>query len=580
MATAAALSGPSRASRASPFLDSPLIDDINNLAPIGAFSTMRLARAFFFEAQSIESSDKSLFNGALFNNLHLGSKEGIEQARADLRTDFTHVRDAAWSSTPMWLANRFFEVITRNNLEAAYLRLDTALVAKVIDLRPTEEDISQKDFNDAENLLDPKQFPSPDRFKFGVGTCEYQVSGRDNCPDSQWAHFEPGHVREANLSGKAANHWNLSLRDIELLRQLGVNSYRFSVEWSLIEPKEGEFNQEAIDHYVTLCLELRKAGIEPTVTLHHFTHPQWFEEKGAFANEANIKHIVAFSEKMYDALHPYVNTWYTINEPNIYAQMGYHGVFGSFPPGRVLRIGTMMQVLCNLFKAHDRIYDALHAKALAEGHNKPSIGIIHQMLRFQAKRRYDPIRFFADYMSWMFSHDRTAHFLRSGEFKFWAPGFGSVSYTSDKPRHDFIGVNYYTVPLLQSGNPPCTTNEGEVLTDMDFRTHPTGLYTGLKEMATLGYPLMVTENGIADSEDSRRARYIQENLYACQKAIEDGVDLRGYFHWAFLDNSEWEHGIKVKNFGLFAVNWDTFERKLRDGAQPFIDFIAIWRKAS
>jgi len=115
---------------------------------------------------------------------------------------------------------------------------------------------------------------------------------------------------------------------------------------------------------------------------------------------------------------------------------------------------------------------------------------------------------------------------------------------------------------------------------MDFRTHPTGLYTGLKEMATLGYPLMVTENGIADSEDSRRARYIQENLYACQKAIEDGVDLRGYFHWAFLDNSEWEHGIKVKNFGLFAVNWDTFERKLRDGAQPFIDFIAIWRKAS
>jgi len=170
------------------------------------------------------------------------------------------------------------------------------------------------------------------------------------------------------------------------------------------------------------------------------------------------------------------------------------------------------------------------------------------------------------------------HFARTGEFSYSCPGFGSVRYvTEGGPKSDFIGINYYTVPLMQSWSQPMAKCEGEEFTDMDFRTHPTGLYLGLREVHTLGQEIMVTENGIADSRDDRRAKFIREHLLAIQKSLGDRVNLSGYFYWSLMDNSEWRHGIGVKNFGLYAINWETFERTLRKGAQAFVDFAKSWQ---
>lgn len=505
-------------------------------------------------------------------------------SRDAIRKQYLELQNELWESNIAWMVCSVLDTLGYS-LKEAYKRLDSACALDTSPLTPLpKEGVSQKDFNGAEQKLNPESFPDRTQFKMGVGTCEYQLSGYENCPDSQWHTHELAHTDEAHQSKKATNHWQTPVaEEVKRIKELGVNAYRFSVEWSLIEPRQGEFSEAAIQRYEDLCDALLEAGIEPCITLHHFSHPKWFEDMGAFEQEENIKHFVNFSQKMYQRLGSKVSTWFTINEPNIYAALGYHGLFDKFPPGRTLRIGTMMQVLANLFAAHDQVYGVIHQMHQSDSSTytfKPKVGFIHQMLRFEARFWFDPIRLFGKYMNYIFCHDKVIHFARTGEFSFSCPGFGSVRYVTPRgPKWDFIGINYYTVPLMQSWFNPMARREGEEFTDMDFRTHPTGLYTGLREVHTLGKPIMVTENGIADSRDDRRAKFIQENLLAVQKAVQDGVNLGGYFYWSLMDNSEWRHGTGVKNFGLYAVNWTTFERTLRAGARAFVKFVQSWRSA-
>ena len=513
-----------------------------------------------------------------------GTTLTITTARDSIRAHYLDVQDELWKSNIAWMICAALEKVGYS-LKNSYTQLDQALVLKDAPLEPLPESgVSQKDFNDAASKLNPQAFPHPNDFKLGVGTCEYQLSGFKNCPDSQWHKHELKYTDTAHQSNQATNHWKIPVaEEVERIKALGVTAYRFSVEWSLIEPEQGTINQDAITHYSELCDALIKEGIDPCITLHHFSHPQWFEDLGAFEKEENIDYFVNFSKMMYERLGDRVQTWFTINEPNIYAAMGYHGLFDTFPPGKMLQIGTMMRVLANLFRAHDRVYDMIHSTYHSnfrrhEGARAPKVGFVHQMLRFKPRFWFDPIRLFGKYMNFVFCHDRVMHFARTGEFSYSCPGFGSVRYvTEGGPKSDFIGINYYTVPLMQSWSQPMAKCEGEEFTDMDFRTHPTGLYLGLREVHTLGQEIMVTENGIADSRDDRRAKFIREHLLAIQKSLGDRVNLSGYFYWSLMDNSEWRHGIGVKNFGLYAINWETFERTLRKGAQAFVDFAKSWQ---
>lgn len=445
------------------------------------------------------------------------------------------------------------------DLKGAFDALEKALSQKAFPLHAPSES----------NAFDPSRFPAD--FKWGAGTCEYQLSGAEHCSHNQWVDWEEKYVAEACRSKTATDHWVRYVEDVQLLKNLGINSYRFSVEWSEIEPSQGQYNQAAIDHYKDLCQRLLDAGIEPCVTLHHFTHPQWFEDIGAFEKEENIAHIVRFTEKMVGELDG-VKTWFTINEPNVYAAMGYHsGIIGHFPPAGNYRYQKMFEVYANLLRAHDRMYDAI--KNTAKGETQ--VGIVHQMLEFEpAGSLESPI---ASYMTWVFMSRPFVHFMRTGEFRMQVPGLVNVSYVSDKPRGDFIGINYYTRPLIDFfAEGQMGARENEVITDMGFRTHPAGLYKWLCELHSIGLPLIITENGIADADDSRRGRFIEQQLLAIQKAIEAGVNLQGYFHWAAFDNAEWEHGVGPKRFGLYAVDFDTKERRLREGARAYIDAIRAW----
>ena len=173
----------------------------------------------------------------------------------------------------------------------------------------------------------------PKDFKWGVATCEYQNSGSEKCPDSNWAHWEKqeGAIQTGEIAGESTCHYDNPLRTIKQIKALGCNTYRFSVEWSLIEPRQGEYAEEVIEHYSDVVDALLANGIEPMITLHHFSHPQWFEELGAFEKTENNRHLVLFAKKIFNRLSDRVKLWVTINEPGVYAAQGYY--MGDFPPG-------------------------------------------------------------------------------------------------------------------------------------------------------------------------------------------------------------------------------------------------------
>ncbi len=459
----------------------------------------------------------------------------------------------------------------------------------------------------------------------GTSVSEYQVSGSKHCPHSNWAHWEAQKVHNGkstiqrdDWSGSACNFWQTCYQDIALIKELGCNSFRFSIEWSTIEPQEGQFCQSALDHYVDFCTALRAAGIEPMITLHHFTHPQWFEQKGGFAHEANIHYFVRFCEHVFKCLSGHVNLWCTINEVGPFVFQGY--IQGVFPPGIQGGLWTGMRVMRTMIQAHCAVYKAL--KALPGG-DKAQIGLVHQYLTVEPhttsyvrpalqmlgayttgavlwslvsqKQRFNNSyalcaaalgalnpaeRIPAWFMTYLFN-DAMLHFFKTGELFPWIPNL-RLSIPNGHHCYDFIGLNFYSRVVIESrlidytlsggkgeaAFPHC--RQGELMTDMEYGVCPEGLYAAIKDMSQFGKPIYITENGVSDQHDDIRALWIKRYLYAVSKAIKDGYDVRGYYYWSLMDNFEWDRGY-AQRFGLYEVDFTTKERALRHSAQIYRD---------
>jgi beta-glucosidase/6-phospho-beta-glucosidase/beta-galactosidase len=220
----------------------------------------------------------------------------------------------------------------------------------------------------------------------GTAVSEYQVSGSASCPHSNWAAWEAkgthkGHptIKNNDRSGDACHFWHTWPEDINLITDLGCNAFRFSIEWSVIEPEEGVFCMEAVQHYIDMVNALLARGIEPMITLHHFTHPQWFEEKGGFASEDNIKFFVRFCEYVFNHLSDRVTLWCTINEIGPFVFEGY--IEGVFPPGKTMALREAALVMRTMLKAHCEVYRAL--KKLPNG-KTAQIGLVHQYAPFES----------------------------------------------------------------------------------------------------------------------------------------------------------------------------------------------------
>ncbi len=426
------------------------------------------------------------------------------------------------------------------------------------------------------------------KFLFGVSTCTYQDSGMVNCPDSQWVDREKQCLLPQNQSGESANlfkHYQTpeGRREVtDRLHKLGVNSYRFSIEWSHIEPEEGKFNPEMLKVYVDMCKHLRDEGIQPMITLHHFSEPKWFHAKGSFENEGNIKYFVDFAKRVFPELSqdyqgkPLVENYCTINEPAIEAFSRY--IRGAFSPALNMEFTRAALFLKGAIKAHMLAYDTLK-----EMNPKVKIGIVHQMLEFK------PVNFLISpitkYLTYVVN-EVAMNCFKTGNFCIKVPGMPwSNNLIEEKnlhPKTDFVGLQFYARPLIGFSG---STSKHEEMTNMPFREDPEGLYHAIIEAhRAFKAPVIVTENGISTTNDEQRSRYMTRALYSAQEAqkVIGEDNLKGYFIWSLCDNFEWDMGMDPQKFGVYKVSNSNgkfiLEKDPKKGIYSFIQAMKRWRE--
>ena len=404
----------------------------------------------------------------------------------------------------------------------------------------------------------------PDWFVWGAATASHQVEG-NNVNNDWWAWEQAGgHIRNGDRSGAACDWWNRAEDDFDLACELGQTGHRLSLEWSRLEPRPGEWNDAAFERYRQMLAGLRKRGIEPMVTLFHFTLPAWFADLGGWTNPDAIRYFSRYVERVIEELGDLVTLWCTINEPAVYAFSSY--LEGKWPPGQK-SIRQMLRVLRTLMLAHGEAHRIIHALS-----GDAQVGLVKNFPIAEPARPDSAIdRRIAAQVDRIFNV-LPMNAALTGQFR--PPlGFGTVTKLMDSV--DFIGVNYYTRFLfgLDSENPAGSLTPrlkpGAEISDLDYgEIYPQGLYQVLKRLQPYGKPIYITENGLPDADDDVRPRFLLTHLAQMWRAMQEGVLVRGYYHWSLLDNFEWAEGYAMR-FGLIEVNFATGERRIRDSGRLY-----------
>ncbi len=420
--------------------------------------------------------------------------------------------------------------------------------------------------------------PNPNRFFWGAGTSAHQVEGGNDRND--WWDWEqlPGKIRDGDRSGAACLHWDRYEEDLDLLRSLGLDAYRFSIEWSRIEPEPGRYDEGAIEHYRRVLIACRTRGIAPMVTLHHFTNPRWFSALGGWEVARNLPHFARFARLAGERYGDLVDVWVTINEPEVLAFHAYDE--GAWPPG-VKDRARALGVIANLLEAHALASVALREtdRVDADGDGIPAlIGVAKHWVLLEPLHPWWPFEHVSAAIQHGVFNVAVARALRGDPIHLAIPGIRPVRRQVDALRgsSDFIGVNYYTRWMVSLfGKEPRQARPGAPVSDLGWEVYPEGLERALMECAAFGLPLIVTENGIADASDRIRPGFIRESLAAVDRARARGADVRGYFHWSLFDNFEWNDGYHGR-FGLFAIDFAKADRPRspRQSARVYADEVA------
>jgi len=391
----------------------------------------------------------------------------------------------------------------------------------------------------------------PQNFLWGAATSAYQVEG-DNI-HSDWWRWEKKAGKEP--SGQACNHYKFYEQDFDHAKNLNHNAHRLSIEWSRIEPKQGEFSEKELQHYKDVILSLKNRGIEPLVTLHHFTNPIWLSEQRGWENKKSVKYFLRYCDLVVRALAPHVRYWITINEPTVFISHAY--IFGVWPPqGTSFLRGKNVQN--NLIKAHVRAYALIHDIYKELNIPRPSVGFS------QFTQAFVPC---VNTLK-----NKLAAKLRNNWFN-----LGFIQTCAHHHTLDFIGLNYYSRQLVELkqwgvGNfiwDTCQNNHHAVKKNsLGWDIYPEGLLNILLKLKKYNLPVIITENGICTPDDALRWEYIHAHLENIHAAIQQGVPVSGYLYWSLLDNFEWDKGFTPR-FGLIDVNYDTYQRTVRASAIKF-----------
>lgn len=382
----------------------------------------------------------------------------------------------------------------------------------------------------------------PDNFYFGAATSSHQVEGNTL---NEWSLWEKKNAsmlaREAvkykhlpywgkivfeatepenYISNVAADHYNRYCEDFDIAKKIGLNAYRFSIEWSRIEPQRGVWDEDQLNHYKKMIIAMKRRGLEPFVTIWHWTLPLWLAEIGGVMNRDFPQLFSKYASKVADLLKNDIKYIITINEPEIYSLNSYYR--GIWPPQKK-GLYSYIKSIHSLVKSHKLAYgeikriipDSAVGTACNMNYFESAGGPVNKLLTFIAE-------------------------------KFWN------RYFTDKvlKNIDYIGVNYYFHNRINYG---FNKNDNENLSDMGWELYPQGIEPLLKSLKRYKLPVFITENGLADAADKKRSWFIEISLRGIMKAIECGVDVKGYFHWSLIDNFEWDKGFWPR-FGLISID--------------------------
>jgi beta-glucosidase len=372
----------------------------------------------------------------------------------------------------------------------------------------------------------------PEGFLWGTSTAAHQIEG-GNVNNDWWVWEHTPGSGCAESSADACDSLHRWPDDVDLVAGMGLGAYRFSLEWSRIEPAEGEFSIAALDYYRRICAACRERDITPVVTFHHFTTPTWLSARGGWESEDAPDAFSRFCARAAEHIGDLIGWACTINELNLIGLTGY--TTGSSPPGvkddfvRHLAVNDMMA------RAHRCAVDAIRS-----GPGDFPVGLTLSMDEMVADPGGEEVLEAAREIL----EDR---FLRATE------------------GDDFIGVQCYS--RLHFGPDGQAPNDPEVpTTQMGYEYWPYGVEHCARRAAQVtGLPVLLTESGIATNDDTERVAYLGEVLRGVKRALDDGVDIRGFFVWSLLDNFEWAHGYGPK-FGLHSVDPLTFDRHAKPSA--------------
>lgn len=435
-----------------------------------------------------------------------------------------------------------------------------------MNLTTINEDLGLIKMYDKERFTMTRQFPS--NFLWGASTAAHQVEG-NNVHSDFWLmeHLEGSIFSEP--SGDAVDHYRLYKEDIALMAKLGFNSYRFSIEWARIEPKEGQFDHEAIAHYRDVLLACKENNIVPVVTFHHFTSPQWLIRAGGWESEETPARFARYCEKVMNELGDLISYVCTINEANISIGiakiMKRHQAQGNAQVGINAKMMESMQKyyaeLGKAFGLHPQEVYSFFGERSAKG--LEVIFKSHMEARKVIKQVNPDCQVgvtlsLYDIQSVPGGEDHAAQALQEEFLQF-------IPYVEDD---DFFGLQNYTRYVYgpEGYIPPAEEAEK---TQMGNEFYPEGLESVIRYVSKhLNKPIIVTENGIATENDERRIAFIDRVLQGVHACIADGIPVFGYMHWSLLDNFEWQLGFS-KTFGLIAVDRTTQTRKPKPSAYHF-----------
>lgn len=430
-------------------------------------------------------------------------------------------------------------------------------------------------------------------FIWGTATASYQIEGAVNeggRGKTSWDTFcaQPGRIHNGDTGDVACDHYHRYQEDVDLMKALGLDSYRFSFAWSRIQPTgSGPVNSQGLDFYDRLVDSLLEAGIAPAPTLFHWDTPQAIEDQGGWLNRDTVDKFADYAHIMGERFQDRIKQWMTINEPVVLTMFG-HGA-GVHAPGKALGFDAL-PVAHNLLLAHGRAVTALREAGainigLANNH-APTWPASTDPEDLQAAGLYDNIA------NWIFADPILLGKYPDAVAELIPPGLEDDLAEISVPI-DFYGINYYNPTLVgapTSDGPgdldgieidielPFTILdiEGYPKTDFDWPVIPQGfteLLVGFKERyGDKLPPIFITENGAAINDevgpdgqvhDQRRIEYTDSHLRAVKEAMDQGVDVRGYFHWSLLDNFEWAAGNAMR-FGLIHIDFETLKRTPKD----------------